>query len=215
MKPSTIKLSPSLVDANTQTAKCGFNVKFKTANYIPLCHSGPYHTFIFHLHFGSNPLPRPHRRIICDSICNDARLTQSRESWLAAAWGLQPLLSRMADTWFIWGKVAQCHYRALNSHRKLCCFRKWHAKITAKNNAWSQLSVVVSMMGMLRPPLPTSTWFLSFCSSVHMQAGGTRTGSFSGLLAASVLLWQACHLFSYHTFSNLSCPEKAGLLHPG
>lgn len=49
-------LSPFSVNANTQTAKCNFNMKLKTANDIPLCHSSPYHTFIFQFHFGSNSL---------------------------------------------------------------------------------------------------------------------------------------------------------------
>lgn len=77
-------------------------------------------------------------------------------------------------------------------------------KNTAKNNVWSQLSVVVSMMGMLHPPLPTSVWFLSFCSSVHMKAGGTRTGSFSGLLVASVLPHSHCDQHAIYFLITLS-----------
>lgn len=65
------QLPPRAVDANAQTAKCSFNVKFKTANYIPLCHSSPYHVFIFQLHFGSNSPPFCTGVFICDSICSD------------------------------------------------------------------------------------------------------------------------------------------------
>lgn len=81
-----------------------------------------------------------------------------------------------------------------------------------KNKAGSQLSVVVSMMGM-RWWVPTSMWFLGYCSPVDMQ--GREDGckkllrTFSGIGSAAHPLWRACHLFSYHTFSSWSCPERA------
>lgn len=89
--------------------------------------------------------------------------------------------------------------------QKIMLLLKTTGKNTAKNNTWSQLSAVVSMVGMLRLPLPTSMWFLS--SLVHMQ--GQEQEAVSGICTAALPLWQACHLFSYRTFSNLSCSEKA------
>lgn len=48
---------PRSAGANTQTATFSFNLKSKTVNHIPPCHSSPYHTFIFQLHFGSGSAP--------------------------------------------------------------------------------------------------------------------------------------------------------------
>lgn len=45
--------------------------------------------------------------------------------------------------------------------QKIMLLFKMTCKNMAKNSAWSQLSVAVSMVGMLHPPLLTSMWFLS------------------------------------------------------
>lgn len=59
-----------------------------------------------------------------------------------------------------------------------------------KITAWSQLSVVVSVMGMLRPPLPTSVWFLSLSLQLGAHAG-LRIES-RKLLVASIPLYSYC-----------------------
>lgn len=208
MAPSTIKLLPCLVDANTQTAKCSFNVKFKTANDIPLCHSSPYHAFIFQLHFGSNPLP------VCTGVLSVAlsatTLTDSKQRALAGS-RLQASTSHITNGRYVIhlrksGLMSLQNSQQLQKIMLLLRITCGEKKVTAKNNAWSQLSVVVSMMGMLHPPLPTSMRFLSISARCTCRK---LFRAVSGIRPAALPLWQACHLFSYHTFSNLSCPEKA------
>lgn len=140
--------SPCSADANTQTAKCSFNVKFKTANYIPLCHSSPYHVFIFQLHFGSKSLP------VCTGVLSvtlsAATLTDSKQRGLARS-RLKASTPHITNGRYVshLRKSGLMSLQSSQQPQKIMLLLKMTCKNTAKNNVWSQLSVVVSMMGML------------------------------------------------------------------
>lgn len=132
-------------------------------------------------------------------------LTDSKQRVLAPS-RLRPSTSHITNDRYVihLTKSGLMSLRSSQQLQKIMLLLKMTGKNTSKNNTWSQLSAVVSTMGMLRLQLPTGMWFLSIL--VHMQ--GQEQEAVSSICIRALPLWQACHLFSYRTFSNSSCSEK-------
>lgn len=75
-----------------------------------------------------------------------------------------------------------------------------------KNKAGSQLSVVVSMMGWVESSTSHQrviSWLLQPRAHAGRKDGRKKLlRAFSDIRSAALPLWQACHLFSYRTFSS-------------
>lgn len=93
--------------------------------------------------------------------------------------------------------------------QKMMLILQMAGRNSAKNKTWSQLSAVVSMMGLRRLP-PSQPHVISAFLQRGARAGGrNKSRKLLAACTAAPPLWQACHLFSYHTLANLSLSEKA------
>lgn len=89
--------------------------------------------------------------------------------------------------------------RSFQRRQKIMLLLKMAGENMAKNNTWSPLSAVVSMMGgLMCPPLPSSVGSLLSCGAVLMQAAESgEQEALGGICIAALLPRRACHFISF------------------